>query len=233
MIRISVVAAARKRNSVPESLTMWRWYSGKVSAFWHWDGVTEIHFFRSIVACLHLQKKATSLDRQKNSINVPLQEAPDVMLHLIDTAATSGISADYVLFDCWFANPAQITALKSRKLDVIAMVKKSSRIKYEYEEEKLNIKQIYAKNKKRRGCSKYLLSVNVMVGKENPVPARIVCVRNKANRKDWLAILCTNTEFSLKPVNQPSIWLANAEVFLMTHWLHTPQSYLPDTCCWH
>ena len=123
-------------------------------------------------------------------------KAPDAMLHLIDTAVASGISADYVLFDCWFANPAQITALKSRNLDVAAMIKKSSRIKYEYEGEKLNIKQIYAKNKKRRGRSKYLLSVDVMVGKENPVPAKIVCVRNKANRKDWLAILCTNPELS-------------------------------------
>lgn len=58
----------------------------------------------------------------------------------------------------------------------------------------MNIKQIYAKNKKRRGKSKYLLSVSVMLGKENPIPAKIVCVRNKANRKDWLAIVCTNPE---------------------------------------
>ena len=29
-------------------------------------------------------------------------------------------------------------------------------------------------------------------GKENPFPAKIVCVRNKANRKDWLAFLCTD-----------------------------------------
>ena len=123
-------------------------------------------------------------------------KAPEVMLTLLDTATSSGLSADYVLFDCWFANPAQMTAIKSRNMDVIAMVKKSSRIKYEYEGEKLNIKQIYAKNKKRRGRSKYLLSVDVMVGKENPVPAKIVCVRNKANRKDWLAILCTNPELS-------------------------------------
>ena len=35
-----------------------------------------------------------------------------------------------------------------------------------------------------------------MVGKENPIPAKIVCVRNKANRKDWLAILCTNPDLS-------------------------------------
>ena len=96
------------------------------------------------------------------------------------------------LFDCWFANPAQITAIKSKGMDVIAMIKKSSRIQYQYEGQKLNIKQIYAKNKKRRGRSKYLLSVDVMVGKENPIPAKIVCVRNKANRKDWLAFICTN-----------------------------------------
>lgn len=99
-------------------------------------------------------------------------KAPDVMLKLLDTAADAGLSADYVLFDCWFANPAQITAIKSRNMDVIAMLKKSSRIKYEYQGEKLNIKEIYARNKKRRGRSKYLLSIDVMVGKRNPIPAK-------------------------------------------------------------
>lgn len=123
-------------------------------------------------------------------------KAPEAMLDLIDTAISNGISADYVLFDCWFANPAQITALKSKNMDVIAMIKKSSRIKYEYEGQKLNIKQIYAKNKKRRGRSKYLLSVNVMIGKINPIPAKIVCVRNKSNRKDWLAFICTDPDLS-------------------------------------
>lgn len=123
-------------------------------------------------------------------------KAPEVMLTLLDTAVSCGLSADYVLFDCWFANPAQITAIKSRDIDVIAMIKKSSRIKYSYNGESLNIKEIYSRNRKRRGRSKYLLSVDVMVGKENPVPAKIVCVRNKANRKDWLAFLCTNPDLS-------------------------------------
>lgn len=92
-------------------------------------------------------------------------KAPEVMLRLLDASGSSGLSADYVLFDCWFANPAQITAIKSKGMDVIAMIKKSSRIQYQYEGQKLNIKQIYAKNKKHRGRSKYLLSVDVMVGK--------------------------------------------------------------------
>lgn len=118
------------------------------------------------------------------------------MLALIDTALKAGLSASYVLFDCWFANPAQIQAIKGKNLDVIAMIKKSNRIKYEYNGEKLSIKEIYSRNKKRRGRSKYLLSVDVMLGKENPIPAKIVCVRNKANRKDWLAFVCTDMSLS-------------------------------------
>ena len=115
---------------------------------------------------------------------------------LLDTALSSGLEAEYVLFDSWFSNPAQITAIQAKGMDVIAMVKKSSRIKYSCCGEQLNIKEIYSRNRKRRGKSKYLLSVDVMVGKGNPVPAKIVCVRNKANRKDWLAFICTDTTLS-------------------------------------
>ena len=115
---------------------------------------------------------------------------------LLDTALSAGLKADYVLFDSWFSNPAQVTAIHSKGMDVIAMIKKSSRLKYSYCGEQLNIKEIYSRNKKRRGRSKYLLSVDVMVGKENPIPAKIVCVRNRANRKDWLAFICTDTTLS-------------------------------------
>ena len=101
-----------------------------------------------------------------------------------------------MLFDTWFANPAQIVAIKKRSMDVIAMLKKSSKIYYEYNGEKLSVKQIYSKNRKRPGRSKYLLSVDVMLGKTNPIPAKIVFVRNKVNRKDWLAFVCTNTQLS-------------------------------------
>ena len=123
-------------------------------------------------------------------------KAPEVMMTLLDTAISAGLKADYILFDSWFSNPAQVTDIHSRGMDVIAMIKKSSRIKYLYCGEQLNIKEIYSRNKKRRGRSKYLLSVDVMVGKENPIPAKIVCVRNKANRKDWLAFICTDTTLS-------------------------------------
>lgn len=125
-----------------------------------------------------------------------VKKATDAMLDLLDTAISAGLSASYVLFDTWFANPAQISAIKSRGMEVIAMLKKSSKIHYEYNGEKLSVKQIFNKNRKRPGRSKYLLSVEVMLGKIDPIPAKIVFVRNKANRKDWLAFVCTNTELS-------------------------------------
>ena len=123
-------------------------------------------------------------------------KAPEAMMTLLDTALSAGLKADYVLFDSWFSNPAQVIDIHSKGMNVIAMIKKSSRIKYSYCGEQLNIKEIYSQNKKRRGRSKYLLSVDIMVGKENPIPAKIVCVRNKVNRKDWLAFICTDTTLS-------------------------------------
>ena len=120
----------------------------------------------------------------------------EVMIELLKSALAAGHSAEYVLFDTWFSSPAQLIAVKDLGLDSIAMVKKSSRIYYEYEGELLSIKKIFGACKKRRGRSKYLLSVNVMIGKDEKIPAKIVCVRNKKNKKDWIAFICTNPEIS-------------------------------------
>ena len=126
-------------------------------------------------------------------------KATEVMLVLLRDALQAGIRARYVLFDSWFSTPKQILELKSMGLDTIAMVKKSSKIRYLWQGEALNIKQIYSRNRKRPGRSRYLLSVTVTVGQDeegNPVEAKIVCVRNRSNRKDWLAIISTDISLS-------------------------------------
>ncbi len=124
------------------------------------------------------------------------RKATEVMLELIYAAQHTGLSAQYVLFDSWFSSPKVITALKQQHgLDTIAMVKKSSKIKYGYQNGSFSIKEIYSRNRKRRGRSKYLLSIEVTVGTEN-IPAKLVCVRNKSKKKDWLAIISTDTSLS-------------------------------------
>ncbi len=119
------------------------------------------------------------------------------MVELIHSAQCAGVTARYVLFDSWFSAPKTMIALKSQEhLDTIAMVKKS-KTKYLYNGEKLNVKEIYSRNKKRRGRSRYLLSVPVTVEKDGEsIPAKFVYVRNKSKRKDWLALVSTDTELS-------------------------------------
>lgn len=121
----------------------------------------------------------------------------DAMLELIRSDQSAGHKADYVLFDSWFSCPAQLVAVKDLGLDSIAMIRKSSKIRYGFNGEQLSIKQIYGICKKRRGRSKYLLSIDVTIGKKDNIPARIVCVRNKKNKKDWIAFICT--DISLTP----------------------------------
>ncbi len=93
-----------------------------------------------------------------------LSKATDVMLDMLKTAIKAGHSAKYVLFDTWFANPKDIIRIHEEcGLNTIAMIKKSSKVFYEYEGERMNIKQIFRMCKKRRGRSKYLLSVKVNI----------------------------------------------------------------------
>ena len=140
----------------------------------------------------HFDGRSLTAHRRK----LAQMKGTDAMLELIKAAQKAGHSADYVLFDSWFSNPAQLVAIKGLGLNSIAMIKKSSRIRYEYESQQLSIKKTFGICKKRRGRSKYLLSVNVMVGKDQKIPAKIVCVRNKRNKKDWIAFICTNPDLS-------------------------------------
>ncbi len=125
------------------------------------------------------------------------RKATDVMVELIHSAQRAGISAKYVLFDSWFSAPKTILALKNQEhLDTIAMMKKS-KTKYICDGQKLNVREIYSRNKKRRGRSRYLLSVLVEIGKDGErIPAKLVYVRNKSRRKDWLVLISTDTQLS-------------------------------------
>ena len=53
--------------------------------------------------------------------------------------------------------------------DVIGMVKKSPKMFFRYDGEDMSLISIYNKNKKRRGKSKYLLSVMVDVVKDGDI----------------------------------------------------------------
>ena len=103
------------------------------------------------------------------------------------------IPADYVLFDSWFASQKSLITVQKLGYDVIAMIKRSEKMTFLYKDKKRSLKEIYTMNSKRRGRSKYLLSVVVDVEKDGTIiPAKVVNVRNRSNRKDYLCLISTN-----------------------------------------
>lgn len=115
------------------------------------------------------------------------------MLELLKQAKCAAIPAKYVLFDSWFSSPSSIYAVKEIGYDVIAMVKKTPKMFFRYNGEDMSLISIYNKNKKRPGRSRYLLSVMVDVVKEGKsIPAKVVYVRNRNKRKEYLCIISTD-----------------------------------------
>lgn len=144
--------------------------------------------------------EARTLDKRSNGFKRRQQaqtKATTVMLDLIDSAKKAKLPASYVLFDTWFCSPSSLIAIKNKGLDVIAMAKKTSKMHYLYNGVMMPLTEIYKQNKKRRGRSKYLLSLEITVVKDGvSIPARIVYVRNKNNRKDYLALITTDMSIS-------------------------------------
>ncbi len=140
-----------------------------------------------------LDKRTIGFARRK----LAQTKATSVMLELIDSAKKACIPASHVLFDTWFCSPASLIAIKKRGLDVVAMAKKTSKIHYLYNSKMQPLTEIYKQNRKRRGRSKYLLSVEVSVAKdEDTIPAKIIYIRNRNKKKDYLALITTDMTIS-------------------------------------
>ena len=68
---------------------------------------------------------------------------------------------------------------------------------FRYNGEALSLIHIYKRNKKRRGRSRYLLSAEVEVIRgEKSIPARVVYVRNRNKRKEYLCLISTDMSLS-------------------------------------
>ena len=123
-----------------------------------------------------------------------MQKGTQAMLELLKATKKANIPAKYVLFDSWFSSPSTLHAVKSIGYDVIGMVKKTPKMFFRYNGEDMSLITIYNQNKKRRGRSKYLLSVVVDVVKDGEIiPAKVVYVRNRNKKKEYLCLISTNT----------------------------------------
>lgn len=169
------------------------------------DGVTTIPLcFRHLSS----EKKSNRYNEMNSSIDKrscgykirqqAISSAPTLMIDMLGQVSKFGLMAKYVLFDSWFAFPSTIIAVSKKTLKVVARIKNTDKIGYLYQGSKCSVKKIYSANSKRRGKSKYLLSVAVQLyNKEGEkIDAKIVYVRDRSNKKKWIAIISTDVDLS-------------------------------------
>lgn len=139
-----------------------------------------------------------NIDKRTNgykSRKSALQKKTDAMINLLKEAVKAKIPAKYVLFDSWFTYPVVIEKIVKLNLDVIAMVKKMHRVYYEFQGKPMNLERIYSSVKKKRGKAKILASTIVTITSEENkiIPLKIVFVRNRNKKREWLALVTSET----------------------------------------
>ncbi len=163
------------------------------------DGSTFLPVSFSLLTTRHEKKLISPMQENIDKRTVgyrkraeAMENATDVLFKLIDSA--KGLPAKYLLFDSWFAFPKTIAGVVKRNIDVICMIKSTSKIHYFYQGEWLNIKEIY----KKLSCTpkeNILGSVTVCIreSKKNLelIDVKIVFVKDR-HSSNWLALLSTD-----------------------------------------
>jgi hypothetical protein len=123
-----------------------------------------------------------------------ISTATENLLSMLRQAKKAMIPAKHVVFDSWFSFPSTMMSICEIGFDVVCRLKDTTKIKYWFGGKKQTLKEIYTANKKRCGRAKYMLSVEVMIynDKEETRRARIVFVRDRNNRKKWIAFGSTD-----------------------------------------
>lgn len=132
-----------------------------------------------------IDKRSNGYKTRKDS----MVQKPDAAIKLIQNALNAGIKASYVLMDTWFTNEPFISKVLAEGLDVIGMLKDNKQF-YCYKGKKYNLKQL-GKLISFSNPGDILFSICVETGKLR-IPVKLVFVRNRNKRSEYIVILSTD-----------------------------------------
>lgn len=172
-----------------------RFYKGFRMLTLGWsDGATFMPIDFSLLSSTKSQINGMSSSVDKRSSGYKrrleaLQTAPEQIPSMIQRAVKAGIDASYVLMDTWFTQQPLIKTIKEQGLDVIGMVKKLKQ-RYLVDGKHVSLDQLYALASPTDGKNRILRSIHTT--QANGLPVKVVFVRNRNKKSDWLAILSTD-----------------------------------------
>lgn len=157
----------------------------------------------------NIDKGSSGYKRRKEA----LQTAPEQIPGMIARAMNSGIDASYVLMDSWFTQQPLIKEITEQGLDVIGMVKKLKQ-RYFVDGKRVSLDELYRLAKPTSGKKGILRSIHTT--QANGVPIKVVFVRNRNKKSDWLAILSTDCTLSDQEIIRIYGMRWDIEVFFKT-----------------
>ena len=119
---------------------------------------------------------------------------PDAAIAMIRDALAAGIPAEYILMDTWFTNEPFIKRILGCGLDVIGMLK-NNRQMYHFNGGLYNLDSLAAYFARMNAAGDILGSVVVKTKREH-IPVKLVFVRNRNNRSEYIIILSTDCSLS-------------------------------------
>ena len=132
-----------------------------------------------------IDKRTHGYRRRKEA----LQSAPSLVPSMVERALKSGIDATHLLMDSWFTYAPLVKEIKQRGLDVIGMVKNTNQ-RYGTGQQKRTLKELYQIAAPVSGQSKNVL--RVIETTMGDLVVKIVFVRHRTNKREWLALLSTD-----------------------------------------
>lgn len=138
-----------------------------------------------------IDKRTSGFKRRMEAI----QSKPDVATNHIQNTLDKGIVADYVLMDTWFTHAPLVESITEKGLFVIGMVKQMKQ-RYRYNEKLLKLDHLFRLVRPTLQKKDILGSIQVRLQTDKQTPIKIVFVRNRNKKSEWLAILSTDTALS-------------------------------------
>lgn len=137
----------------------------------------------------NIDKRSNGYKSRQNAV----QSKPEAAIKLLQNALNAGVKASYVLMDTWFTKEPFIEKVLALGLDVIGMLKDNKQF-YFYKGHKCNLKQL-GKLVSFSKPGNILYSICVETGKQR-IPVKLVFVRNRNKRSEYIVILSTDCGIS-------------------------------------
>ncbi|HLS08074.1 IS4 family transposase [Lentibacillus sp.] len=157
----------------------------------------------------NIDKRSSGYKRRQEA----LQTAPEQIPGMLERAMNAGIDASYVLMDTWFTQQPLIKEITEQGLDVIGMVKKLKQ-RYLVDGKRVSLDELYRLAEPTDGKKGILRSIHTT--QANGVPVKVVFVRNRNKKSDWLAILSTDCTLSDQEIIRIYGMRWDIEVFFKT-----------------